>query len=321
MRPSSAGPGLLAQAQALVQAQAQTLALASEATTVAETQRDKAAQGRLLLAASLAAATDENAALQSKNDALQTKAAALQALLEQERVSGSASKLELSAALAAGREHAAALAALEAERESERTVHAKLQAELQAELANARRQADKLDGELWCNAEQLVSAGSRLGELQHELAEQRELCQKAQAALAAARARLATPPPLLPLEAELQREAQELRWTEAHSPGMRLSRCSTPPSPPRCATTPRATTGSRAKPPACVGAPSPTHGHDEPPPAPAISGHLPPSPAISGQHAELASPSSVMVALKRLEMAGDDGRCSGPAVLPPSPPS
>ena len=129
MRPSSAGPGLLAQAQALVQAQAQTLALASEATTVAETQRDKAAQGRLLLAASLAAATDENAALQSKNDALQTKAAALQALLEQERVSGSASKLELSAALAAGREHAAALAALEAERESERTVHAKLQAE------------------------------------------------------------------------------------------------------------------------------------------------------------------------------------------------
>ena len=129
MRPSSAGPGLLAQAQALVQAQAQTLALASEATTVAETQRDKAAQGRLLLAASLAAATDENAALQSKNDALQTKAAALQALLEQERVSGSASKLELSAALAAGREHAAALAALKAERNSERTVHAKLQAE------------------------------------------------------------------------------------------------------------------------------------------------------------------------------------------------
>ena len=43
------------------------------------------------------------------------------------------------------------------------------------------------------------------GELQHEVAEQRELCQKAQAALAATRAQLAT---LLPIEAELQREVR-----------------------------------------------------------------------------------------------------------------
>ena len=129
MRPTSSGTGLLAQAQALVQAQAQALALASEATTVAETQRDRDTQGRRMLAASLAAATDENAALQTKHDALQTKAAALQALLEQERSRGSASKLESAAALAAGREQAAALTALEVERESERTVHAKLQAE------------------------------------------------------------------------------------------------------------------------------------------------------------------------------------------------
>ena len=85
-------PALLAQAQALVQAQALTLAQASEATTVAEAQRDKAVQGGRMLAASLAAATDKNAALQSKNDALHTKVAALQALLEQERASGAASK-------------------------------------------------------------------------------------------------------------------------------------------------------------------------------------------------------------------------------------
>ena len=129
VRPTSSGPGLLAQAQALVQAQAQALALASEATKVAETQRDMAAQGGQMLAASLAAATDEISALQTKNDALQTKAAALQALLDRERVCGSASKLDHAAALAAGREHAAALAALAAEREFERTVHAKLQAE------------------------------------------------------------------------------------------------------------------------------------------------------------------------------------------------
>ena len=123
------GPALLAQAQALVQAQALALAQASEATTVAEAQRDKAAQGGRMLAASLAAATDKNAALQSKNDALHTKVAALQALLEQERASGAASKRETAAALAAGREQEAAITALEAERESERTVHAKLQAE------------------------------------------------------------------------------------------------------------------------------------------------------------------------------------------------
>ena len=123
------GPALLAQAQALVQAQALALAQASEATTVAEAQRDKAVQGGRMLAASLAAATDKNAALQSKNDALHTKVAALQALLEQGRASGAASKRETAAALAAGREQVAAITALEAERESERTVHAKLQAE------------------------------------------------------------------------------------------------------------------------------------------------------------------------------------------------
>ena len=151
------------------------------------------------------------------------------------------------------------------------------------------------------------------GELQHEVAEQRELCQKAQAALAATRAQLAT---LLPIEAELQRErrewkAQKLRWTEADSPGVSTSGCSTPPSPPRCATTPRATAGSRAEPPACVAGPSPGHRHAEPPPSSAIFPHH----AISRHHAELPSPSSVMVALKRLEMAGDDGSCSGPPVL------
>ena len=123
------GPALLAQAQALVQAQALALTQASEATTVAEAQRDKAVQGGRMLAASLAAATDKNAALQSKNDTLHTKVAALQALIEQERASGAASKRETAAALAAGREQAAAIRALEAERESERTVHAKLQAE------------------------------------------------------------------------------------------------------------------------------------------------------------------------------------------------
>jgi hypothetical protein len=154
------------------------------------------------------------------------------------------------------------------------------------------------------------------GELQHEVAEQRELCQKAQAALAAARLQLAT---LLPIEAELQRErrewqAQKLRWTEAHSPGMHLSRCATPPSPPRCAATPRATTGSRAEPAACVAGPSPGHRHAELASASAIYG--------GGSHpAELPSPSSVMVALKRLEMTGDHGRCSGPPVLSRSPSS
>ena len=134
------GPALLAQAQALVQAQALALAQASEATTVAKAQRDKAAQGGRMLAASLAAATDKNTALQSKNDALHTKVAALQALLEQERANGVASQREAAAALAAGREQAAALEALEAERESERTVHAKLQAE-QRRTGHTRRPA------------------------------------------------------------------------------------------------------------------------------------------------------------------------------------
>ena len=326
------------------------LAQAVEATTAVEKERDDAIQCRQLMAMSLATISD--------------KAAELQALLEQERIAAASQLESLSA------EH-------EAEREAERGVRSALEEELEA----SRQQADKLDSELWRNAEQTVDAGSRLGGLQQEaaqavtvcwpgvpavggaqaagrpsgpscfagccwpvlsltcslttsltslhtqVAEQRELCQKAQAALAAARvATLAT----LPLEAELQRErrewkAQKLRWTEAHSPGVSTSRCSTPPSPPRCATTPRATAGSRAEPPACVAGPSPGHRHAEPPPSSAIFPHH----AISRHHAELPSPSSVMVALKRLEMAGDDGSCSGPPVLSrslsspcsPSPPS
>ena len=214
------------------------LAQAVEATTAVEKERDDAIQCRQLMAMSLATTSD--------------KAAELQALLEQERTAAASQLESLSA------EH-------EAEREAERGVRRALEEELEA----SRQRADKLDSELWRNAEQTVDAGSRLGGLQQEaaqavtvcwpgvpgsgwstglcgrpsgpscfagwcwpvlsltcslttsltslhsqVAEQRELCQKAQAALAAARAQLATPPPL-PLEAELQRERREWQATAA----------------------------------------------------------------------------------------------------------
>ena len=131
------------------------LAQAVEATTIAEATTAAVVQDRRLLAASLAAATDKAAPLQSS-------VVALQELLEQERSRASASKLESEAALAAELEQAAALAAAAAasERDRERTARS----ELQAELDTARRQSAKLDQELWRNAEQLVAAGSRLGE-------------------------------------------------------------------------------------------------------------------------------------------------------------
>ena len=121
------------------------LAQAVEATTIAEAATAAVVQDRRLLAASLAAATDKAAPLQSS-------VVALQELLEQERSRASASKLESEAALAA--------AAAASERDRERTARS----ELQAELDTARRQSAKLDQELWRNAEQLVAAGSRLGE-------------------------------------------------------------------------------------------------------------------------------------------------------------
>ena len=64
------------------------------------------------------------------------------------------------------------------------------------------------------------------GGLQQEVAEQREACLKAQAALAAAKAQAQaeTKATLLPVEAALQRErceweAQKLNWTEARPAG------------------------------------------------------------------------------------------------------
>ena len=120
------------------------LAQAVEATTTVEKERDDAVLGRQLMAMSLATISD--------------KATSLQALLEQERTAA-ASKLESQSA-----DHTAALAT---ERERESAVRSALEDELDA----SRRQADKLDNELWQNAEKHVNAGSRLGGLQQEAAQ------------------------------------------------------------------------------------------------------------------------------------------------------
>ena len=121
------------------------LAQAVLATAAVEKERDEAIQGRQLMAKSLATITD--------------KAASLQALLEQERAAAASRLQSLST------EHEAALA----EREVERRRRSALEEELEA----SRQRAERLDSELWRHAEQTVDAGSRLGGLQQEVAEQR----------------------------------------------------------------------------------------------------------------------------------------------------
>ena len=124
------------------------LAQAVQATAAVEKERDEAIQGRQLMAKSLATITD--------------KAASLQALLEQERTAAASRLQSLSA------EHEAAQAA---EREVERRRRSALEEELEA----SRQRAARLDSELWRHAEQTVDAGSRLGGLQQEVAEERGL--------------------------------------------------------------------------------------------------------------------------------------------------
>ena len=112
------------------------------------------------------------------------------------------------------------------------------------------------------------------------MAEQRGLHQKAEAALAAARAQLAR---LLPIEAELQRERRERQATAAQVH--------------------EELAVARRQAAAALEAQAEAEAECHLPSSPVISRHPSSSSVLSRDDAALPSPSSVMVALTRREMA------------------